>query len=199
MKLLLLHLLLGQLVVASAHAQAPPRYSVGVGLEKMGFDGPDGLGIRYLLGIGRHWKQDRVVVTANLGYGWADNRRYLGVNNWYLDGKRRERLTLDVTAAFDLLKHPRHAFRVGVGPSMWYRREEQLEYARFTIDSQGKLLIRSVRWYPVDEVNYGFNVLVEYEFALTDRLLLRINTKFANLHPAGQSTLYGGGIAYRLR
>lgn len=202
MKLFLLPFLLGSLVAvdvqAQSQAQTPPRYSLGIGLEKMGLDGPDDIGTRYLLSLGRHWHHDRVVVTANLGYGWADNHRPLPFSNAYVEGKRRERVMLDMTASFDLIKHPRHAFRVGAGPSLWYRRDEQLMFAPSMIDAQGQLT-RRLYWQPVTELNPGLNALVEYEFALTNRLLLRVNTKFADIRAAGPSTLYGGGIAYRLR
>jgi len=193
-------MLAGSLLAVSARAQQVPfRYSVGAGVERMGLDAPDGSGLRCLVGVARHWAHDRVLLLANAGYGWADNRRYLGVNDWYVEGRTRQRFTLDVTAAFDLLKHPRHALRVGAGPCLWYRREERFEGARFTIDSQGQLLLRDVSWSPVAELTYGLNVLTEYELALTPKLLLRVNAKFFDLKKGGQNSLIGGGLAYRLR
>lgn len=193
-------ILICSLAITSAHAQTPFRYSIGVGVERMSLDSPDGLGTRYLLGVGRHLVHDRLLVLANAGYGWANYQAYLGVNDFYLQGKSRQRFTLDATAAFDLVKHPRHALRVGAGPSLWYRREELLDNARFTIISQNQFVIREVSWRPVSDVVSGFNVLVEYELAVTSRLLLRINTKFFSLNrSASESTHYGGGLAYRLR
>jgi hypothetical protein len=197
MRFLLSGLLLGSLIT-NAHAQTPLRYSVGIGIERMGLDAPDGLGTRLLLGVGRHLMRDRLLVLASTGYGWADYQAYLGVNDFYLTGKTRQRFTFDATAAFDLIRHPRHALRVGAGPSLWYRREELLDGARFTITSQNQIIIRETYWRPVSEFNYGFNALVEYELALTSRLLFRVNTKFVSLKQAGQNTLYGGGVAYRL-
>lgn len=200
MRFSLLGLLICSLAITSAQAQTPFRYSVGIGVERMNLDSPDGSGTRYLLGVGRHLAHDRLLVLANVGYGWADYQAYLGVNDFYLQGKSRQRFTFDATAAFDLVKHSRHALRVGAGPSVWYRREELLNNALITIISQNQFVIREVNWQPVSDVVSGFNVLVEYEWAVTSRLLLRVDTKFFSLNrSAGQGTHYGGGLAYRLR
>lgn len=163
----------------------------------MGLDAPDVLGTRYLVGYTRHWRNDRLILHNTIGYGSAPNQRHIG-NNIYVNGQRRQRITGDVTLAFDFIGNPRHALRVGAGPSLWYRKDQKLRYSNFTMSPDGTVSTVETQWNTAEEVNYGFNVLVEYEVALTHQWLLRGNIKFASLKNAGPSTLYGGGIGYRL-
>jgi hypothetical protein len=83
----------------------------------------------------RHSHNDRIVLVNNLGYVNASNRRYLpGAGDNYVTGKPRERFTADVTLAFDFVRHPRHGFRVGAGPSLWYRQDEVIKRASYTLN-----------------------------------------------------------------
>jgi hypothetical protein len=194
---------LGLLLVANAHAQTPDypvyRQSVGVGFERVGLDGPDDIGNRYVLGYARHLLKDRVSIGATMGYMSVLNERFID-GDVYVYGKRRKRVTADLTASFDFVRNPRHAFRIGAGPSLWYRRDEPLGGVNYTISSGGKVTLTRVEWQPlVKEYNYGFNVLVEYEYALTERLLASVKLKFASLERAGPSSIYGVGLGYRLR
>ena len=189
------------LLARGAHAQTPApsvyRHSVGIGFERVGLDGPDDIGNRYLLAYSRHLLKDRVVLGANLGYMSVLNERFVD-GDTYVYGKRRKRVTFDLTASFDFIRHSRHAFRVGAGPSLWYRRDEPLGGVFYTVDANTTVMLKRVEWQPqVKEYNYGFNVLVEYEYAFTERLLASAKLKFASLERAGQSTIYGFGLGYR--
>ncbi|SFQ79088.1 hypothetical protein SAMN04515668_4399 [Hymenobacter arizonensis] len=197
-----LSLLFGLLLGFGAHAQTPThRHSFGVGFERVGLDAPDAIGNRCLLNYSRHFRHDRLVVGANLGYLSVSNKRYLAnTNHYYVYGKRRERVSADVTLAFDLLKQARHALRLGAGPSLWYRQDELLDGGRYTVNvASGEVTDVQLKWRQEKALNYGFNVLVEYEYALTDQLLVSGKVKFADLNKAGQSAIYGVGIGYRLQ
>lgn len=202
-KLLLLPLFF--LLASRLQAQNPDypayRHSLGIGFERVGLDAPDAIGNRYLVRYARHFRQDRIALINGFGYVNALNRRYLpGVNDYYVTGQPRERLTADVTLAFDFIKQPRHAFRVGVGPSVWYRKDELVQTLRWTQNSNGTVSNVQVEWQPLlKELNYGYNVLVEYEYALTPQLTVSPTLKFASLERAGQSAIYGVGVGYRLR
>ncbi|WP_092678974.1 hypothetical protein [Hymenobacter arizonensis] len=196
-----LSLLFGLLLGFGAHAQTPThRHSLGIGFERVGLDAPDAIGNRGLLNYSRHFRNDRLVVGANLGYLNVLNKRYLAnTNHYYVYGKRRERISADVTLAFDFLKHARHALRLGAGPSLWYRQDELLDGGRYTVNvATGEVTDVQLKWRQEEALNYGFNVLVEYEYALTAQLLLSGKVKFVDLNKAGQSAIYGVGIGYRL-
>ena len=205
MKLLLpLSLLtLGAGLKAQAQAQTAPttyRHSIGVGFERVGLDAPDAIGNRGLLNYSRHFRNDRLVLGANLGYLNALNAKYLpGTNDYYVYGKRRERISADLTLAFDFLKHARHALRLGAGPSLWYRQDELFDGGRYTVNfTTGEITNVQVRWRQEKEVNFGYNVLVEYEYAFTEQLLVSGKLKFFDSRTAGQSSIYGVGVGYRL-
>lgn len=200
MKILLQSIILC-LLVFEVRAQNPIyRHSLGVGFERVGLDGPDMTGSRYLVRYARHFHNDRILLISSFGYVNALNKRYLpGASDYYVIGKPRERLTADVTLAFDFIKHQRHAFRVGAGPSLWYRKDELLESLRWTQNSNGTVSNVRAEWQPVlKQLNYGFNVLVEYEYALTNQLLVSGKLKFADIERAGPSSIYGVGLGYRL-
>lgn len=176
------------------------RHSLGVGFERVGLDAPDATGNRYLIRYARHLRNDRIVLAANLGYVNALNRRYLPLtNNVYVTGKRRERFTVDMTASFDLIRHSRHALRLGAGPSLWYRQDELMGPSRYTVLADGSVTNMQINWFTEKEANFGFNVLAEYEFAITEKVVVSGNIKFVDLGKMGQISIYGGGIGYRLR
>ncbi|UOR04588.1 hypothetical protein MUN82_16770 [Hymenobacter aerilatus] len=199
MKLLYLSSLLLTLLSINAYAQLPAyQHSVSIGFERVGLDAPDDIGNRYLGRYARHLAKNRLMVEAGLGYMSVLNRRNLPMNDYFVDGKRRKRVTGDLTLSFDFLKTLRHAFRIGVGPSLWYRKDQILDSGRFTIGSDGSISNLQVKWHTEEQVNYGFNVLIEYEYAITKHLTLAPRVSFVSLERAGPSSIYGLNVGYRL-
>lgn len=195
MKTLLIIVLVATLNTAQAQNY---RHSVGIGVERVGLDAPDDIGNRYLVRYTRHLRQDRLALQGALGYVSALNRRSL-VNNYYVDGRRRERFTADVTLAFDFLRSPRQALRLGAGPSAWYRREDLLESARFSLSSTGEVTNIRANWRSERELNWGYNLLLEYEYALTRQVVVSGNVKLVSVNApgAGFASIYGLGAGYR--
>ncbi len=195
MKILLIILLVAALGTAQAQTY---RNSVGIGGERVGLDAPDGIGNRYLVRYTRHLRQDRLALQGALGYVSVLNRRYLA-NDYFIEGRRRERFTADVTLAFDFLKSPRQALRLGVGPSAWYRREDLLQSARYTLSSTGEVTNVRADWRSEQEVNWGYNLLLEYEYALTSQVVVSGNVKLVSVNApgAGFNSIYGLGAGYR--
>lgn len=195
MKILLIILLVAALGTAQAQTY---RNSVGIGGERVGLDAPDGIGNRYLARYTRHLRQDRLALQGALGYVSVLNRRYLA-NDYFIEGRRRERFTADVTLAFDFLKSPRQALRLGVGPSAWYRREDLLQSARYTLSSTGEVTNVRADWRSEQEVNWGYNLLLEYEYALTSQVVVSGNVKLVSVNAPGASfnSIYGLGAGYR--
>ena len=180
------------------HAQLPTyRHSVSLGFERVGLDGPDDIGNRYLGRYARHLFKDRLIVEAGLGYMSTLNRRFI-YNDFFVDGKRRKRITSDLTFAFDFLRTPRHAFRIGAGPSLWYRKDQILDAGLFTVSADGRVSNLRLRWHTEEQINYGFNVLIEYEYAFTQHFTLAPRVSFVSLERAGQSSIYGLNLGYRL-
>ena len=88
------------------------KNSIRVGIDYMSLDAPDDLGLRYGIRYARHFIDDRVVIEGGLGYLNIKNRR-LVANNFYFEGRPRQRVTADLTALYDLLGNSRQAFRLG--------------------------------------------------------------------------------------
>jgi hypothetical protein len=97
------------------------------------------------------------------------------------------------------IRHPRHAFRLGIGPSLWYRQDALLDGVTYTVNvTTNEISNVRAEWRQIKEVNFGYNVLMEYEYAFTERLLVSGKLKFFDSRQAGQSSIYGVGLGYRL-
>lgn len=191
-------LLLTLSVTTLSTAQAQTyHHSVGIGVERVGLDAPDGIGNRYLAQYTRHLRQDRLTLQGALGYASVLNRRHLG-NDDYIYG-RRQRFTADVTLAFDFLKSPRQALRLGVGPSAWYRREDVLQSLRYSFGPTGELINVQADWQQERKLELGYNLLLEYEYALTSHVVVSGNMKLIDVNEPGGgiSAIYGLGAGYR--
>ncbi len=198
MKVLLL-ITLSAVTIGTAQAQTSTYcHSVGIGVESIGLDAPDASGTRYLVRYTRHLRQDRLTLQGALGYASVLNRRHLG-NDDYIYGRRRQRFTADVTLAFDFLKSPRQALRLGVGPSAWYRREDVLQSLRYSFGPTGELINVQADWQQERKLELGYNLLLEYEYALTSHVVVSGNVKLIDVNEPGGgiSAIYGLGAGYR--
>jgi len=196
----ILCLFLGVLIPFAASAQTKTeqyRSSLTVGVEYLALDAPDDLGWRYTARYSRHLANDRLALSATTGYGRTRNERTL-TGTQYITGRPRERLTLDATLAFDFIRHPRHALRLGGGPSLWYRDEDRLLGALYTLRGDGTITNVRPTWQRQTAWDAGYNLLAEYEFAVTERWLASGNFKFAQIR-GFQNSLLGLGVGYRLR
>lgn len=180
-----------------ANAQvAPYKNTVGVGVAYMSLDGPDDLGLQYVARYTRHIANDRIVLAGSLGYLFVKNRRLI-INNVYDEGRPRERLTADFTVSFDFLRNNRHALRLGAGPSIWYRKDDFLQSAQFTVQQNGTITDVTTVRNRIDETNFGYHIRGEYEYALAPRTTLGGSVGFANLNRAGFSSIAGLTIGHR--
>jgi len=181
----------------SAKAQvAPYKNTVGVGIDYMSLDGPDDLGFRYVARYARHIANDRIVLEGSLGYLSVKNRRLI-VNNVYDEGRPRERLTADFTVSFDFLRSNRHALRLGAGPSIWYRKDDLLQSAQFTVQQNGAITDVTTVRNQINETNFGYHIRGEYEYALAPRTTLAGRIGIANLNRAGFSSIAGLTVGHR--
>lgn len=190
-------LLLGGLLLSGLlRAQVPVgRNSVRLGVDLTSLDAPDAVGTRYVGRLARHFGNDRIVVAAEAGYLYVTslNRPFNGVDP---GPNRRERFTADATVLFDLLRHPRHALRLGAGLSAWYRRDDTYRGARalFTPTGlQGVAIDRQQR----NGLNTGGHVATEYEWLFDPRWGADVRLRLANLGDADISSVLGVGISYR--
>lgn len=190
-------LLLGGLLLSGLlQAQTPVgRNSVRLGVDLTSLDAPDAISPRYVGRLARHFRDDRIVVAVEAGYLYVTSSNQ-PFNEIDPGPNRRERFTTDATILFDLLRHPRHALRLGAGLSAWYRRDNTYLGARalFTQTSlQGIAIDRQQR----HGLNRGWHVATEYEWLLDPRWGVDVRLRVANLGAASVSSMLGAGISYR--
>ncbi|MBO0936483.1 outer membrane beta-barrel protein [Fibrella sp. HMF5335] len=172
------------------------KNSIRVGIDYMSLDAPDDFGLRYGVRYGRYFADDRIVIEGSLGYLNIKNRR-LVINNFYFEGRPRQRVTADLTALYDLLGASRQALRLGGGLSVWHRKDEVLREARSFPGQNGQPLGIEVVSEKADETNPGFHLVVEYEYVIRARTSLGGRVGMANLDKAGISSFAGVNVGYR--
>lgn len=189
-------LLIGLLLSEFMYAQAPiARNSVRLGVDLTKLDAPDNIGPRYVGRLARHFHNDRVMVAAELGY-----MRVTSINQPFNDvvpePNRRERFTADVSLFVDLMQSPRHALRVGVGLSGWYRRDDLYRggAAQF---SPGGLQSVAINRQQYHTLNTGGHVATEYEWLFDPRWSVDVRLRLANFNDTGMVFMLGTGISRR--
>lgn len=189
-------LLSGLLLSGLLQAQTPiGRHSVRLGVDLTSLDVPDAVGPRYVGRLTRHFSNDRIVVAAEVGYLYVTSSNQ-PFNDFDPGPNRRERFTAEATVLFDLLRHSRHALRLGTGLSAWYRRENMYRGARALSTSaglQGVVIDRRQH----HGLNTGWHVATEYEWLFDPRWGVDVRLRVANLSDAGISSMLGAGISYR--
>lgn len=190
-------LLFGSLLLSGLlHAQAPTgRNSIRLGVDLTSLDAPDAVGPRYVGRLARHFANDRIVVAAEAGYMYVTSLNQ-PFNDVDPGSNRRERYTTDLTLLFDLLRHPRHALRLGAGLSAWYRREDTYLGATAmatTTGLQGVTIDRQQRY----GLNSGGHVATEYEWLFHPHWSADVRLRLAGLGNAGISSMLGAGLGFR--
>ncbi|GAB3010955.1 hypothetical protein [Spirosoma pulveris] len=189
-------LFIGLLASAQLNAQALiGRNSVRLGVDLTKLDGPDDLGPRYVGRLAHHFRNDRVLVSAELGY-----MRITSINQPFNDvvpePNRRERFTADVTLLADLMRHPRHALRLGVGFSAWYRRDDIYRGGAALFSPNGLQAV-AINRQTSQTLNTGAHVATEYEWLFDPRWSADVRLRLANLNDTGMSFMLGTGISHR--
>ncbi len=192
MKLIVLSSLFLWGICFSIQAQTPvvnsfPKNSIRLGVDHLSLDAPDGTARRVMLRYNRHFTRRW---TLEGGMGYLSTPHTLQASDLVLEGKRRERVMVEASIFFDVLKHPNHAFRLGGGPAFWYRDEELLGRAQYRVLDTGHIL------YYLAEVNHvkghslGYQLAADYEYRIPKvNVSLGARFTFANLDTAISSML----------
>jgi hypothetical protein len=105
---------------------------------------------------------------------------------------------VDATASFYLIQHPRHAFRLGGGPSAWFRKDEVAMGTRPVYSTGGRLISVEIVRDRTEEVNAGYNLAAEYEYTFGSRTTLGVWANRVDINKVGVSTGAGFNIGYRV-
>lgn len=150
---------------------------------------------------------NRCVLEGSLGYTNYVKTEQFTPFDYYFKGDRSQRVSVDVAVLYNFLKQSRHALRFGGGLSGWYQRDGLINNLAGSLaaDLQHLESISYTRIYQ-HSANLGFNVRGDYEFAVTQRIIIgaRIGLIAGLLPSKAQgpllSSLITGGLSlgYRL-
>lgn len=173
------------------------KNSIRIGADIMSRGGTDDLVpvIRY----GRHLANDRIVLAGSLGYHKRENTLFasaLGYDASY-GARPSQRFMVDVTASFDLISSPRHAFRLGGGPSVWFRKNEVATGTTPAYSNGGGLIGIDITRDRTEEINPGYNLAAEYEYTFGSRVTLGVRATRVDISKVGVSSGAGFNIGYR--
>jgi hypothetical protein len=186
------------LLYASAVAQvASYKNSIRIGADIMSRGGTDDFVpvIRYA----RHVVNDRIVLAGSAGYHKDKNTLYASDLGYDVSfgARPRQRFMFDATASFDLIRSPRHAFRLGGGPSAWFRKDEVATGTTPVYSNGGRLIGIYIVRDRTEEINIGYNLAAEYEYTFGSRVTLGIRANRVDINKVGVSSGAGMNIGYR--
>lgn len=173
------------------------KNSIRIGADIMSRGGTDDFVpvIRY----GRHLANDRIVLAGSLGYHKDQNTLFasdLGYDASF-GARPRQRFMFDLTASFDLIRHPRHAFRLGGGPSAWFRKDEVATGTTPAYSNGGRLIGIYIVRDRTEVGNAGYNLAAEYEYTFSNRVTLGVRANRVDINKVGVSSGAGFNIGYR--
>jgi hypothetical protein len=187
------------LVLCEAGAQVPylkAKNAVQLGPDYLGIDPANGLKYRYAFEYRRYVARDRVSIGFTGGFQHSQRETVLVPDLLSVGANTRQRVTLDLTATYNLLpRSVTHSLRAGGGPSMWYARDD---------------LFAGVDPYPIpggtapaikrrqqEGLSYGVHALIEYTYALSLDTQVSLHTGAAVVGTSGVVPLFGLRAGYR--
>lgn len=124
-----------------AQAQTPGfarSLSVDANVVELGNVSDPGFG--YGISYTRHFINDRFTIGGRLGYADAPGQNevyYTEDEEFRSYGRKSERFTADLRVSYNFLRSTRHALRLGVGPSVWSRKDDLLRGKIVIVESLG--------------------------------------------------------------
>ena len=193
------YLFLGCLLLAvGATAQVPylrSKNAVQLGPDYIGIDPDNGLKYRYAFEYRRYVARDRVSLGATVGFLHSQRATVLVPDLVSVGANTRRRVTVDLTATYNMLRSVHHNLRLGLGPSLWYHRDD---------------LFAKVDPYPIptgedptvtrrqtEGLNVGTHALLEYAYALALDTQVSLHTGVAIVGPSGVAPFFGLRAGYR--
>ncbi|CCH00201.1 hypothetical protein FAES_2192 [Fibrella aestuarina BUZ 2] len=186
------------LVVVTGYAQGPylrAKNVIQLGPDYLGIDPANGLKYRYAFEYRRYVARDRVSIGATVGFMSSQRQTVLVPDLVSVGANSRRRATIDLTTSYNLLQAIHHTLRLGVGPSIWYLRDDLFDKVDpYPIPGGTEPLVKrrhSEGW------NIGAHGLIEYTYALSLDTQVSLHTGAAYVGPSGLAPLFGLRAGYR--
>lgn len=173
----------------------PARNAVQLGADFIGIDPANGLKFRYAAEYRRYFGRDKFSLNAAVGVVSSQRTTVLVPDYVTVGTNTRQRITLDLTGSYNLLRSVHHSLRVGAGPSVWYRHDDLFaKVDPYPIPTGTEPLIQrrqATGW------NAGGHGTIEYGYALSLNTQVSLHTGAAIVGPLGFAPLFGMRAGYR--
>ncbi|MBO0950718.1 hypothetical protein [Fibrella forsythiae] len=192
---LLLSCLVTVLPVLAQTPYVPARNSIQIGADHFGIDPANGLKYRFALDYRRYASRDRLSLGVSAGFMSSQRLTVLVPDFVSVGTNSRRRVTLDLTATYNLLHSVHHALRIGGGPSAWFSDDDLfVKVYPYPIPSGSPIYaVRSLskNW------NLGGHATVEYTYALALNTQVSLHGGAAIVGSSGVIPFLGFRAGYR--
>lgn len=192
---LLLSCLLAALPGRAQVPYVPAKNVIALGTDFLGIDPNNGLKYRFAVDYRRYTARDRIGLGLSVGFMNSQRQTILVPDFVSVGTNTRQRITVDMTASYNLLRSVHHALRLGVGPSAWYSADDLfVKVDPYPVPSGTPIYAQrrqTTGW------NVGGHGLIEYTYALALNTQVSLHTGAAIVGPTGVSPLFGLRAGYR--
>lgn len=185
-------------IAAQGKAQVPyipAKNAIQIGTDYLGIDPANGLRYRFAFDYRRYIARDQVALGLSVGFMNSQRETVLIPDLVSVGKNTRQRITVDMAAAYNLLHSVHHALRIGGGPSVWYTNDDLFEKVEPYPIPVGTPVYTQRRLNQVWAI--GGHGLIEYTYALALNTQVSLHTGAALVGPSGISPLFGLRAGYR--
>lgn len=173
----------------------PAKNAVLLGADFIGIDPDNGLKFRYAFDYRRYFSQDRLSLGLSVGFLNSQRTTVLVPDFVRVGSNTRQRVTVDLTASYDLFHSVHHSLRIGGGPSVWYRSDDLfVKVDPYPVPTGTEPLVERRQ---IEGWNIGGHTTLEYSYALSLNTQVSLHTGLALVGPSGFAGIFGLRAGYR--
>jgi hypothetical protein len=165
---------------------------IGLGIDYLSLDLPDDMVFSPNINYQRQFNK-RLFISTKMGYV-----NYSGKDSFSQSiPENRKRIMLDIRPSFAVLKYKSNYFKIGAGPSFWYRDDDLVKQIRFSLDSPNQIIeYKKTR---TKEVNVGLSLYSEIDIAIIKKISIVGSFGFSTFKKAGSNSILGITTLYNFK
>jgi len=188
------------LISFQSYAQAPyipAKNAIQLGTDFLGVDPANGLKYRLAIDYKRYMAQDRIALGLSVGFLNSQRETVLIPDLVSVGKNTRQRVTVDITASYNLLHSVHHALRIGGGPSAWYSNDDLfVKIDPYPVPAGAPVFAYAQRK-QTESWSIGGHGLLDYTYALALNTQVSLHAGAALVGPSGLAPLFGLRAGYR--
>lgn len=173
----------------------PAKNAIQIGTDYLDVDPANGLKYRFAFDYRRYMARDQIALGLSVGFMGSQRETVLIPDLVSVGKNTRQRITVDLTASYNLLHSVHHALRIGGGPSAWYTNDDLFMKVTPYPVSTGTPVYAERRFTKTWAI--GGHGLIEYTYALAFNTQVSLHTGTVLIGPSGFSPLFGLRAGYR--